>query len=204
MKNKLFNISGRILCILLFYSVLITAQTKTNLEKFYSLTDSLAKKIITEIPDTNDQLILELHPGNDYSIFNNNIRQVFINSGKKIYQGNSMELNFPVVDIVLDTAEVEYGEVFKDGWFGTHYLIRTVKIGGNYFLTNSQKGKQEFSISSVDTIRVDEIVELENPSFSFTKAERPPEPFVSGIFEPVLAIGTAAAMVVLFFTVRSK
>jgi hypothetical protein len=56
----------------------------------------------------------------------------------------------------------------------------------------------------IDTIKVDDIKNLENISFKFTTGSLPPEPFFSGLFEPVFALGTAAAAVILFFTIRSK
>jgi len=45
---------------------------------------------------------------------------------------------------------------------------------------------------------------LENPNHPFTKGNIPAEPFFESIPEPVLAIGTAATAVILFFILRSK
>jgi len=99
---------------------------------------------------------------------------------------------------------VEYGEIFRDGWFGTHYVERFSTISGNYLHTFSGGEKKEFEITNVDTIKVENIKILENDSFPFTKGTIPPEPFLSGVAEPIIAIGTAAAAVALFFIIRSK
>ena len=48
------------------------------------------------------------------------------------------------------------------------------------------------------------IKSLENESFPFTKGAVPPEPFLSGLAEPLIAIGTAAVIIALFFSIRSK
>ena len=94
--------------------------------------------------------------------------------------------------------------MFRSGFFGTHYIQRYSTIFGNYLQSFSDKGKQEFEITTLDTIKVEDINSLENPSYPFTQAPVPPEPFVSGLAEPLIAIGTAALVIVLFFTIRSE
>ena len=180
------------------------AQTKTNLEVFYSLTDSLVSDINSELPEAKNQILLSLNNGEVYSIFNNNIKTDFIKSGKKVWDVPPDEINIPEVNIVIESASVNYGEVFKDGWFGSYYTNRQLSLKGNYLQTFSDKGKQNFNLVYSDSILVDQIGELENASFPFTQGQIPSEPFLSGLVEPILAIGTAAAMVILFFSVRSK
>jgi hypothetical protein len=70
--------------------------------------------------------------------------------------------------------------------------------------TYSESGKREFEITRIDTVKVDDLKSLENDSFPFTKGTIPPEPFLSGFAEPLIAIGIAAAVIVIFFTVRSE
>ena len=180
------------------------SQTKTNLEVFYSLTDSLVSDINSELPEAKNQILLSLNNGEVYSIFNNNIKTDFIKSGKKVWDVPPDEINIPEVNIVIESASVNYGEVFKDGWFGSYYTNRQLSLKGNYLQTFSDKGKQNFNLVYSDSILVDQIGELENASFPFTQGQIPSEPFLSGLAEPILAIGTAAAMVILFFSVRSK
>ena len=180
------------------------SQTKTNLEVFYSLTDSLVSDINSELPEAKNQILLSLNNGEVYSIFNNNIKTDFIKSGKKVWDVPPDEINIPEVNIVIESASVNYGEVFKDGWFGSYYTNRQLSLKGNYLQTFSDKGKQNFNLVYSDSILVDQIGELENASFPFTQGQIPSEPFLSGLVEPILAIGTAAAMVILFFSVRSK
>lgn len=182
----------------------IFSQTKTNLEVFYSLTDSLVNKIVIEIPKNENKILLTLNLGQSYSLFSNNIKEGFKKSGKEIFNSPVEEVNFPQVDIVMEGAGVEYGELFRDGWFGSHYVQRYSTIFGNYFLTFSDEGKTEFEITKLDTVKVEDIKFLENDSFPFTKSAIPPEPFISGLAEPLIAIGTAAIVVVLFFTIRSE
>jgi len=203
----LFN-SGKILLpilvIILLSSMKVNCQTKTNLEVFYSLTDSLVDKINSEIPSGEKKILLTLNLGQSYSLFSNNIKEKFIKNGKEILNQPPDELNIPTIDIVMEGAGVEYGEMFRSGFFGTHYIQRYSTIFGNYLQSFTEKGKQEFEITALDTIEVENINSLENPSYPFTQAKVPPEPFVSGLAEPLIAIGTAALVIVLFFTIRSE
>ena len=203
----LFNygkISFPLFILILLISSEIKSQTKSNLEVFYSLTDSLVDQINLEIPSSENKVLLTLNLGQSYTLFSNSIKERFRRSGKEILEQPPDELNIPHVDIVMEGAGVEYGEMFRDGWFGTHYIQRYSTIFGNYLQTFSESGKREFEITRIDTVKVDDIKFLENDSFPFTKGTTPSEPFLSGFAEPLIAIGTAAAVIVIFFTVRSE
>jgi len=179
-------------------------QLNTNLDVFYSLTDSLVDKINTEIPASEKKILLTLNLGRSYSLFSNSIRERFIKDGREILNQPPDELNIPTVDIVMVGAGVEYGEMFRDGFFGAHYVQRFSTIFGSYLQSFSAEGKQDFEITFLDTVKVEDVSSLENPSYPFTQATLPPEPFLSGVAEPVIAIGTAALVIVLFFTIRSE
>jgi len=182
----------------------LICQSKTNLDVFYSLTDTLVDKINSEIPSNEKQILLTLNLGQSYSLFSNSIKERFIKNGIEIVDQPPDELNIPTVDIVMEGAGVEYGEMFRSGFFGAHYIQRYSTIFGNYLQTFSNKGIEKFEITHIDTIKVEDITSLENPSFPFTQASIPPEPFLSGLAEPIIAIGAAALVVVLFFTIRSE
>ena len=185
-------------------SGIIFPQTKTNLEVFYSLNDSLVNRIAENIPHNNDKIILTLNLGDSYSIFSNHIRSAFKVSGKEVFTNPQEGLNLPEINIVMEEADVRYGEMDRDGWFGDYYVPRTLSIKGNYLNTAFNKGLHQFLITAIDTIKVEELESLENNSFPFTKGNIPAEPFLSSVWQPVIAIGVAAAAIVLFFTVRSK
>jgi hypothetical protein len=63
---------------------------------------------------------------------------------------------------------------------------------------------KDFYYESIDTVEFDEIQTLENPSYPFTQGRIPTEPFMSNLFEPLVALTTAAVVIALFFKVRSK
>ena len=211
MLNKFFNdhlfIQGKIFFLIIAFTLLAVkgnCQTKTNLESFYSLTDSLVDQIAAEVPTKENKILLTLNLGQSYSLFSNNIKARFNKYGKEILDYSQDSLNIPHVAIVMEGAGIEYGEMFKDGWFGSHYIPRYSTIFGNYLQSFSKEGKKEFEITRLDTVKVEDLKYLENDSYPFTKGNVPSEPFISGLAEPLIAIGTAAVVVVLFFTIRSK
>jgi len=194
----------RFLLLILFFSHVIYSQAKTNLEVLYSLTDSLSNQILNEIPAGQKKILLNLNLAENYTVFSNSIKSRFIDEGKEILNLPPGELNVPVVDIVIESVGIKYSEMFRNGWFGDHYVQRNATISGNYLLSLSAEGKKEFQFSITDTINVDEIKDLENDAFPFTKGNIPPEPFISNLAEPVIAIVTTAVVVALFFSIRSK
>lgn len=204
-RQYLLNSQKFLLLFIVIYPNLdLHSQALTNLDIFYSLTDSLVNTINSEIPKNEKQISLILNLGDQYSLFANTIKDSFIKKGREIIEGPNNKSNIPNVDIVIEGAGVEYGEMFRSGFFSTHYIQRYSTIFGNYMQTDSDKGLQKFEITKIDTIKVEDISSLENPSFPFTHASVPPEPFLSGVAEPIIAIGTAALAVALFFTIRSE
>ena len=202
-KNP-FYLLKNILLVLILISGIIFPQTKTNLQVLYSLNDSLVNQIVENIPQKNDKIILTLNLGDTYSIFSNHIKTDFIKKGIELFTIPQAELDLPEINIVLEEAGVKYAELDRDGWFGDYYVPRTLLIKGHYINTASNNGLQQFFITAIDTVKVEELELLENNSFPFTKGNIPVEPFLSSVWEPIIAIGIAAAAILLLFSVRSK
>jgi hypothetical protein len=205
--NKYSVIPGKNILIFLIFFLLtanINSQTPTNLEVFYSLTNSLVDQIIKEIPAEENKILLTLNLGQSYSLFLNRINSRFQSQGIEILEIPPDDIIIPQLNIVMEGAGVEYGEMFRDGWFGSHYVQRYSTIFGNYIQTLSETGKRNFELTHLDTVKVEDIQYLENESFPFTKGAIPSEPFISGFAEPLIAIATVAVVIALFFTIRSE
>ncbi len=179
-------------------------QTKTNLQIFYSLADSAAQYALLQIPSNEKNCKLNLILGKEYSVLKNNILNKFISEGKTIEQNSNTKNNSVVVDFTVDKAEVDYGNMFRKGLFGSFYIPRKISLAGNFIVLNSGAGMHNFKYTYSDSINVNRVKSMENISFPFTHGQLPPEPFFSGLFEPVIAIGATALAVILFFTIRSK
>lgn len=208
MIYNLFKITGatkkslRLLFLILILQSASFSQTISNLDRFYILIDSASNILIKDLGNIK-KINLELNFGVDYSVFANKVRGNLLRSGIQLVSDNSDEQNFVRVNFVVDNSFVGYSEPEKDGIFGDFFIQRTLELSGNYFISNYTK-INDFKLFAVDTINVEEVGNVENRSYPFTQGELPPEPFFSSLLEPFVAIGAAATVIILFFSVRSK
>lgn len=189
----------KILITFLLTASVLSAQLKTNFEVVQDGIDSAVDKVIKEI-NKNDEYSLEINSTNEYSSLTASIKNAF--SQKINIQSSSPEkISFTVNEIHLN-----YNDCFRDGLFGDFYTERIVNINSTYNLEgikNSIKGNS-ISISLTDTIPLDKIDELENNAYNFTRSEKPEEPFLSGLTEPLIAVSAIAVSIYLLFSVRSN
>jgi len=183
-----------------FLSVIsCSAQQKTNLNVFNGLVDSSIAKAASFIPDSIKDINLEQMSGS-FAIFNSEIISGFSKRGYNLVPGgNSFSLQLIIKDVVTS-----YGEIFRDGFLGDYYVPRKLTLSGNYNFSGKKIFTEKFNYAFQDTVKTDSISSLENPGYPFTQGKLQGEPFFSGILEPVIAVGTAALAVILFFTIRSK
>lgn len=200
MKDQIFNPGkniSRVILLLFFLSPVCSSQPKTNLDIFYSLVDSSANALLKEVPSSIREADIEMNMGEAYSVLATEFISVL--NRKNIISGSARALK---LIYVIDNAKIEYSEMFRDGFLGNYLMVRTASLDGNFLVAGLEVNK--FHFASTDTIEVDKADEIENYAYPFTQGEIPTEPFFSGLFEPAVAIGTAAAAVILFFTVRSR
>ena len=208
---KIFNNSQKIriervfpaFILVIFLSITSFAQSKTNLEVFYSFTDSISNKISENFNGELKEVKTKFNLGDEYYVFSNQLISSLQKKGLTILPESSPS-NFTLINLVIDQTKVEYGEIFRDGMFGELKLERKLKLSGNYTLSGKSIKFFPFSFSSSDTIAVETIKDLESESFTFTKGNIPSEPFLSSLIEPAIVITAAAVSVILFFTIRSK
>ncbi len=194
-------------------SVQAIAQEKSNLEVINNLLEKSVTSIALNNKDiTSKKYIFQFVGANDYSILETELIKMLQKKGFTIYRFNKnviADSNKKISNrlvYTLENVKVIYKSVFKDGFLGKYLVKREAFVNGNYFKENKDKiGKvNEFSFTSVDTVLYDDIKNLDNIAYRFTSAELPEEPFFSSLLEPIIAIGTAAIAVYLFFNIRSK
>jgi len=183
---------------ILIYFILtgiVSAQSKSNLDVFYKLIDSTLTFLPGELPSNSS---LSLAPGNPnllynyiYSRLSTKYREIKIND-KDFY-----------LSYALEDLKLSYGEIFRKKFLGDYYINRNFNLKGNFIIPEKQIHR-DFNLAYEDTVKLDDLKGLENEMHPFTRSEIPPEPLFQGIIEPIVAIGTAAAAVVLFFVLRSK
>ena len=111
-----------------------------------------------------------------------------------------------IINYSLDEAGVKYLDVFRDGLFGNYKVKRKIYLNGSLNIVRNNKivSAKEIKLTEIDTVNYDKVKSLENFSLPFTQSNLPSVPFISGIIEPAVAIGTAVIAVYLFFKIRSK
>ncbi len=194
------------LCFILYFVVVFNfslfPQTKTNLEVFKELVDSSVSQIIRNENISSD-VFLEVNFSPSFQVLENQVYQSFSAQNKNIINwdnpSGSVFLNYS-----LENAKVDYGEIFRDGFLGDQYLERKISLTGSWRLNKEAVITQDFHYEKIDTVLFSEIAEIENYAYPFTKGTIPTEPFLSNIFEPLVAVTTAAVVIALFFTIRSK
>ena len=185
------------LILLSLYS--ISAQEKSNLEVFNELVDSSVTEAVSFIPDSVKHIKLNLNSG-ILAVFNAEIISSLSKNGYNLVSDdNSFEFQY-----IITNAGASYGDMFRKGFLGDYYIPRKINLSGNYNLNGQSIFTKDFNYTFQDTVNVDSVSSLENSSYPFTHGNLPAEPFFPGILEPVIAVGTAALAVILFFTIRSK
>jgi hypothetical protein len=198
------SISGFLFLLIFSFSFTLTfAQTKTNLEVFYSLVDSSVAKINQNVNSKN--LKINFSTGAFYRLFQNQVIADFVRLGRTVLSDSTKTLpDFETVNYSMDNANVKYGDMERNGLLGDFVMQRKIDLSGSYLISKETINSERFDFTYTDTVSVDDVKVIENPSFPFTQAEIPSEPFFSSLFEPAIAIGSAALAIILFFTIRSK
>ncbi|BDQ03298.1 hypothetical protein [Ignavibacterium sp.] len=207
MKTKLNNTAGlRNFSFRLFLFLTISGfisafgQSKSNLEIFFAQIDSVGMQVRQNVQDKNLPLKLNFLSSPEYSILENRLTSFFVKNNFKISREESSQL---LINFTITEAIVKYNDSFRDGLFGDILVEREINLNGNFLIPDKNYSK-DFSYSYTDTIKYDQLNEIENRAYPFTQNNHPSEPFFSSLIEPVIAIGAAATAVILFFTIRSK
>lgn len=198
-KTSIENFLKVLTGIVLFAVISVSAQEKTNLGVFKELVDSSAAEVAAVIPDSVEAIDLKLNNG-PMSVFNAELISSLSKRGYNlVHRTDNLKLEF-----IIDEASTSYGEIYRDGFLGDYYVPRMILLSGNYNIIGNTILTHSFNFAYQDTVSVDSVTSLENAAYPFTMGKLPAEPFFSGILEPVIAVGTAALAVILFFTIRSK
>lgn len=178
-------------------------QAKSNFEQINLLIEKSVKQIAEKADNLENSYNLEITTPSQYLVFKNRILNSFNNSSLNITTEPGEKSSKIIYS--LENVQVDYSDLFRDGLFGDYQIEREVFISGVY--TINETGRlisDEINLAVSDTVAYDSLHELENSAFPFTQSDPPAEPFLSGLLEPAIAIGTAALTIILFFTVRSK
>jgi len=191
------SFAARSIFCFLCLSVTVFPQTRSNLDLFFQLADSVSSGIREDFKNDIPSAI-EFVGGTEYRVFENSI------IGKLNQSGASTKNKEQLLRITITDASVTYSEVERGSLFGSFTVQRMVSLHGNYLIPKGTTGVKQFAYSLVEKIPYESLQSVENSSYPFTEGKIPQEPFFASLVEPVIALGTAAAAVYIFFTARSK
>ena len=181
----------------------VFGQSPTNLEMFQKLIDESVDKVNSNLNISEGSREVHLSIPSSLEQLKPGIIKSFMSKGYTISQNNLQDNS---VSYLLNSASVSYGDSFTDGLFGEVLSERNLFLTGSFY--SVQNGKigmpAAFDLSCSDTVKVDEIQQIENKSLLFTQGKPPEPPFFSNLLEPIIVVGTLITTVILLFTVRSK
>ncbi len=198
-ERKRLSLFKLITGIILLSVITCRAQGKSNLQVFNLLVDSSIVELSSLVPDTVRNINLDLEEGT-YSVFNSRVISDLTGRGYTLVKRDSIFS----LQYVISEASTSYGDIFRDGLLGDYFVSRRLTLSGSGNLSGRTITTHNFNFTFQDTVAVDSVDTYENTAWPFTHGRLPTEPFFSGILEPVIAVGTAALAVILFFTIRSK
>ncbi|GJQ62783.1 MAG: hypothetical protein SCALA702_18360 [Melioribacteraceae bacterium] len=180
--------------------ITLNAQTKSNYDIILEMMPESVSEVAYASGNEETGIVVNLPAGG--SILSNRVLSSAVEINKKIISGTFDDKKNIIY--TLENIEVLYGELFHQGFPGDYYCERTIKLGGvNILKSGAGIESYPFDISRKDTVEYDSIKELEQGA-SFTRGEKPEEPFFRSIIEPVIAVTAAIVTVYLLFDVRSK
>ncbi|MFH1195193.1 MAG: hypothetical protein V1720_05745 [bacterium] len=190
--------------VLLYCPVLLLGQSSSNFDEIIRLIDVSVDKISGQAEIKGQPISLKITTPGDYGILKSKIISAF--SGKNFKINTTENATENSIEYTLEEVKVSYIDMFREGFLGSFQVERETRITGSFIIISSNivEKTDNFNLSAKDTVYVDEISDLENPALPFTHSDLPEEPFMSGLLEPVVAVGSAVVAIVLFFTVRSK
>ena len=178
----------------------VSGQPAGNIDVINSLLDESVDMILESV-DNVDGLLLEYNSPPQLKRFENRIVYTLTEKGINVLKNktSSIKLNY-----ALDDVSVSFSEAFRESFFGGYKTERKVKIAGSFILYENGKvseGKY-FNFFKNDTLDYESIQDFNNGFVA--KTEKPDVPFFDSLLEPVIALGTVAVAIFLFFTVRSN
>lgn len=101
---------------------------------------------------------------------------------------------------------VVYTDIRRDGLFGTKLVDRKIDLLLSVKVVDVRSGvillAREYARDTSDTIRLDQVAEVESPLLPVTRGKVPAEGLFADAVEPAVMLGAIAVAVYLLFSVR--
>ncbi len=106
----------------------------------------------------------------------------------------------------LNDMTVQYPKIISYPLFGDQEILRIIRVGGELILRDSNKVllAEKFSELNTDTIKSKSIASMVSTSEKTLHADLPETPLWRSLLEPASVAVVSAAIIYLFFSIRSK
>jgi hypothetical protein len=182
-------------------------QAKTNWELLEGVVSHLTREIVNGVElRPHEQVLLRVGKSENSWMVENKLidvlrgagADVFVSSGSK---SDSMTIGeFNVLDLKLQYIRVF--EIREEKCVEREASVRVsgkvYRVGDGKVLWGNTVGRTQ-----TDTVRIDDMPNLEDPSIKVTHADLPEQGIFSSVIEPVLVIAASVIIIFLFFAVRS-
>ncbi|MBP1647858.1 MAG: hypothetical protein H6Q32_839 [Bacteroidetes bacterium] len=177
----------------------------TNIRVYQHLSTRIGDSVSAHIPERDSlRILLSVVPEGSAWLIEGGIAQAFRERGYTVVVAPPAEYE---AELGVLEMRVVYGEVRSDGLFSGNVVDREVHLSASAKLVDRRSSvltvSREFRQTSVDTVLVSEIPQLEDPNIPITQGAPPGEGFFSSLAEPLILLGAVAVAVYLLFTVRS-
>jgi len=191
------------LFLLLYSAVFINAQVQSNLTVIHGMIHKSVTKADSLIAHKG-AIYLSVNSPKSLEILKPVVIQSFTDIGY-ILKSSDREADIEV-NYILSSVKVEYASAFLEGFFGSTHLERNISTDYSLIITNKDKTIKSFELNEIkkDTVNLSDLSEIENQNLPFTQSKVPSQPFLTGFWEPIIAVGTLILTVILLFTIRSK
>jgi hypothetical protein len=192
MKTKIF-------LLFFFFVIKLESQTVSNLGVVLNQIDSSITKINSGLTNINNIRVKYNSPP-DLTFLQNHVYASFARN-KSINDSAKVS-----VEYTLNEISVKYENPGREDFLGDFIADRLIELKGVYLVKDKNEIIETGNIfySNKDRIPVDEIKNIQNSSLPFTQGKIPEEPFLTSLYEPLIAVSAIVVSVYLFFSVRSK
>lgn len=184
------------------------APVKTNLQVFQTEFASVAAELLQRSGVGLEQnLVVNVRSSDTCWLARNTILEALKKLNYSVYLSSpGSEGRGAAIDIGIVETNVRYGKTFRESFLGRRKTERTISTIVSASVRNVQNEflfVGDVSREYKDTVKVNDVSDLENPLISCTRGEPPGADFFDELLEPIIIVGASAVVVYLFFTVRS-
>jgi hypothetical protein len=176
---------------------------RTNVEIIDELISVMMMPVFTEIEGGSAVSLSVRFPEYDWFV-RHRLAVMLENEGFTVYTGNQVNEVVAALEIGVEKLTIRYGKTYGGGLWGTRMVERSAAAVFSVGLT---VGGEESVIRRDGTIRDDIPVKyinaVENNALPFTRDVHPGGTVLDRFIAPAIILSVTAAVVYLFFSVRS-